>query len=957
MSKSTTVLWHSSVSKKFKMSLLGSTVLGLLFSTGCASTATTTAIKTHHPVAQNPNVGTIDTGSSNFLDASALDSLESLLSATDMRAVEGDRLLILKHGDVWKRMTVGFKMDETKYDPRIEAQRSWFISRQPYLDRMSARASRYLYHTVKEAERRGMPTELALLPVIESSYDPSATSSAAAAGLWQFIPSTGRIYGLQQTNSYDARRDVVESTRAAYEFLGTLYNQFGSWELALAAYNAGPGRVQQAINRNAAAGLPTDYWSLKLPQETMSYVPRFLAVAQIIKDPKAYGVTLPPIANRPHFREIQVNPGVSLLQIAELTGLSRAELSTLNPGYRGDFIDIGSPGRVLVPSDLNLTVDQRLKALKGTGVNTTVNTAANSAIKPIVIAPMAEATVPKKVIPKSADGLAAFANNADVPSAPRIPVAVTTASDVKKPINVEPPISNKERENIISEIKADDAKETVNGVIQPVANKLEQQQVVSEIKAIAPKDTEIVDPYDGKIKLTAIQTSQSVADSEGKEVTKVFANSNHKESSTALNNDNQPKGVRSTYVVAPGDTLAVIAAKNAVSWKDIAKWNQIDPNAALYVGNVLYLYNAKPQVSNTAQQKPDVYIVKVNDSLTALASQYDLSVKDLAAWNDLSTTSNLMVGQKLLLKAPKETSVANKPNQSKFKTTSYTVKKGESLTYLAERYDLSSQELAELTPNLTTKSALMVGQKINVPVVDTQQDKPHDLTRVQTELYKVQRQETFAMIADKFDLSIAELAKINQVKANHTVKVGQIIKVPKVEQPEEYVVQRGDTLASIAAKFNLQVSYLARLNGISVKTAVRTGHKLKLVEADSVVSKQSAQITTKPQVEQVKKSTSTRATESYTVRGGDSFNSIAKRYDLTVKELAEINNISAKSMLLPGQSLDVPKKTISYKVKSGDNWTRLAAKYELEPKELAEMNDTVSSKPLRIGIVIQVPNK
>ena len=200
-----------------------------------------------------------------------------------MRAVEGDRLLILKHGDVWKRMTVGFKMDLNHWDSRIEAQRSWFISRQPYLDRLSARASRYLYHTVKEAERRGLPTELALLPVIESSYDPAATSSAAAAGLWQFIPSTGKIYGLKQTSLYDGRRDVVESTRAAYEFLGSLYNQFGSWELALAAYNAGPGRIQQAINRNRAAGLPTDYWSLKLPQETMNYVPRFLAVAQIIK--------------------------------------------------------------------------------------------------------------------------------------------------------------------------------------------------------------------------------------------------------------------------------------------------------------------------------------------------------------------------------------------------------------------------------------------------------------------------------------------------------------------------------------------------------------------------------------------------------------------------------------------------------------------------------------------------
>ena len=192
MSKPTTAVWQPSAPNIFKFSLLTSALAALGLATGCSST---------------PNTGKVQSSKQlGMLDANSLDSLEDLLSATDMRAVEGDRLLILKHGDVWKRMTVGFKMDENRWDSRIEAQRSWFISRQPYLDRLSARASRYLYYTVKEAERRGMPTELALLPIIESSYDPAATSSAAAAGLWQFIPSTGRIYGLKQTSLYDGRR-------------------------------------------------------------------------------------------------------------------------------------------------------------------------------------------------------------------------------------------------------------------------------------------------------------------------------------------------------------------------------------------------------------------------------------------------------------------------------------------------------------------------------------------------------------------------------------------------------------------------------------------------------------------------------------------------------------------------------------------------------------------------------
>ena len=241
------------------------------------------AVVTKRPVAQVTKPSTGADYSTAFLDAESLDELADLLEATDMTMVEGNKLAIQQYGDLWNRLRAGYRMNggQPVYNQRIEAQKGWFTSRQDYLNRLTARASRYLYHTVREAERRNIPTELALLPVIESSYDPSGTSSAAAAGLWQFIPSTGRIYGLNQSSTYDGRRDVIESTRAAYDFLTALHNQFGSWELALAAYNAGPGRVQKAIDANRAQGLPTDYWSLRLPTETMNYVPRILAVAEM----------------------------------------------------------------------------------------------------------------------------------------------------------------------------------------------------------------------------------------------------------------------------------------------------------------------------------------------------------------------------------------------------------------------------------------------------------------------------------------------------------------------------------------------------------------------------------------------------------------------------------------------------------------------------------------------------
>ncbi|MBJ9985788.1 LysM peptidoglycan-binding domain-containing protein [Acinetobacter sp. S40] len=1081
MYKPTNMVWQFPAASLFKITILASALAALGLTTGCSSTPQTAKTNTTKQVG------------SGYLDASSLDSLEDLLSATDMRAVEGDRLLILKHGDVWKRMTVGFKMDLNHWDPRIEAQRSWFISRQPYLDRLSARASRYLYHTVKEAERRGIPTELALLPVIESSYDPAATSSAAAAGLWQFIPSTGRIYGLKQTSQYDGRRDVVESTRAAYEFLGSLYNQFGSWELALAAYNAGPGRIQQAINRNQAAGLPTDYWSLKLPQETMNYVPRFLAVAQIIKNPKAYNVNLPPIANRPHFREITLSAPVDLNQIASLTGLSRAELYALNPGYRGERIDPESPMRILIPADVNPSVDAKLKALKTSSsgfwasnntaptpnANVTVNTSTRGATQPIspsrttppvmtansVSRPSTGSNVisaitrPLKTTPRDADELAAFAASADIPSAPRIPVAVTPASNVKA-VNAEPPISKAEREQIVTLVKQEGVKETVNQALEPQPTQAEKDQVVAELKAIAPKGTEIVDPYDGKIRLTAIQTSQSVADSEGKEVTKGFAypkavaETVNADSYEAQNNKDkpyiktdtdivvvQPSGKRSTYTVQPGDTLAIIATKNGVSWRDIAKWNQIDPNNTLFVGASLYLYDAKPQtIDRSVASKPDtkteIYTVKANDSLTGVADQFGLSVKQLADYNNLSVTSGLFVGQKLLVKengtARNSGSSRNTDAKSDTKTTrvatkSYTVKRGEYLKLIADRYALSNQELADLTSGLTASSSLYVGQKINVPlheVTARDDDKPDPkdkdtrnsktVNQIKTENYQVQRGDTLSSIAGKSKITLAELASLNSIATNSGVRVGQVLKIPAGSSiPEQYTVQSGDSLNSVASKFDLELSDLTELNGLSRSAGLRVGQRLKLTGEISPSAKVELQETApdthtvksgetlaniasryhlqlnylaalngltrnsnvrvgqklkisgdvpKAEIakdESPKSTTKTKAsgnTEAYTVKSGESLNSIASRLGMTAKDLADLNNLNARASLQRGQSLKIPKTITEYTVKRGDTLIGLASKFGMAIAELADLNDLKQNAQLRIGDVIKVPN-
>ncbi|AOA58887.1 lytic transglycosylase [Acinetobacter larvae] len=1071
----------------FKLSILASALTAVMLSTGCSTTPTTTT------VSQQP---------SGLLDANSLNSLEDLLFATDMRAVEGDRLQILKHGDVWKRMTVGFKMDTNHWDARIDAQRSWFISRQPYLDRLSARASRYLYYTVKEAERRGMPTELALLPIIESSYDPAATSSAAAAGLWQFIPSTGRIYGLRQTSQYDGRRDVVESTRAAYEFLGSLYNQFGSWELALAAYNAGPGRIQQAINRNQAAGLPTDYWSLRLPQETMNYVPRFLAVAQIIKEPKRYGVSLPPIANRPHFREVTVPAGAQLNQISSITGLSRAELYALNPGHRAEMIDPESPRRILIPADLNPTIDAKLKSLQ-TGTsgywannnNSTVTTTTSSTSTPqagvvIQVTPgnstttaaakpnstpsymtttpstqtlatsskptatpsttpstaagsiSTSSTVPTTLqrTPQGAEALAAFANNAAVPSAPRIPVAVTPASNVQ-PIRTEPPISARERDQISAGFIA------ASKLQQPEVSAAEKEQVVKELTALAPKGTEVVDPLDGKIKLTAIQTSQSVAEQQGKDVSVAFAypksvaENTPRDSIEAKMNSNKvfektaddvvvtpPKGKRSTYIVVAGDTLAIIATKNGVNWRDIAAWNQIDPSGTLYAGTTLYLYDAKPvasvsnttsnTVSNKSSDKPSQYVVQPNDSLTGVANQFGLTVQQLAQYNDLNVTSNLFVGQKLKLQPSAEprnhatnthsqntsnanssnsnSSTARAPERPQIKTKVYTVKRGEYFKMIADRYGLSLQELASLNDKVDVSQPLLVGQKLNVPLQEVATNNASNNSANNSnagadrqaknnktpDYYVVQPGDSLTAIADRFNLPLSRLAALNGLASNAGVFVGQKLKLtgevventansknmktekaqPTTLRTQTHVIKAGESLASISAKYNMQITDLTELNNLSIQSSIHPGQRIKVAAGNEPVASKAERSTpannsmTSVNNTSAKPVVNSKNTEKYVVKAGESLTSIAARIGVSVQSLAELNQLKTNSQLRRGQNILLPKTTTQYKVKSGDSLIRLAARHGIEVQQLAEMNNIKPNAALKIGDVITIPN-
>jgi len=250
--------------------------------------------------------------------------------------------------NLWIRIRDGYQMEPMNTPLEIEQVR-WLSSRPEYVQRSMSRSSRYLFYIVQEVNARNMPTEIALLPFVESAFVTNAKSSAKAVGLWQFMPATGKDFRLTQNVFRDERRDVVQSTDAALDYLQRLNTQFGSWELALAAYNWGAGNISKAQKRNLAAGLPTDYESLTMPRETRNYVPKLMAYRQIVLDPKAYGIVLPELENHPYFVALDVDNDIDVALVIKLAEIPPEEFHSLNPSFNKPVILSNANQQILLP--------------------------------------------------------------------------------------------------------------------------------------------------------------------------------------------------------------------------------------------------------------------------------------------------------------------------------------------------------------------------------------------------------------------------------------------------------------------------------------------------------------------------------------------------------------------------------------------------------------------------------
>ncbi len=471
------------------------------------------------------------------------DSLETVEPASD---------------DLLTRLRYGFEL-EYEDNRRTQAELNWFVKHPDYLTRVFTRAQRYLPHITDELARRGLPLELALLPIVESAYDPFAYSHGRAAGLWQMIPGTGKRFGLKQNWWYDGRRDVVESTRAALDYLEHLYDfNNGNWLNAIASYNSGEGNVRKAVRRNRAAGKPEDFWHLRLSKETSAYVPRLLALVEIVRDPDKFNVTLPHVADELQFVVTDVGSQIDLALAAELAGVDVDTVYTFNPGYNRWSTAPKGPHTLVLPVDV---ADDFVAALADVPAAERVRWKRHKIRNGEAISQIAQkynTTVPAIRAANNLRGNTIRAGNHLM-----IPVATKPLSAYSKSADARlAKTQNRKRSgNRVEHIVADgESFWTISRKYNVTTRQL------SAWNGMAPRDTL---PVGRKL---VVWTNAEVGP--------------RTSPTTALGNTTR----KLRYTVRRGDSLYLIANRFRVTINQIARWNNLDKNKILRPGQTLTMY-------------------------------------------------------------------------------------------------------------------------------------------------------------------------------------------------------------------------------------------------------------------------------------------------------------------------------------------------------------------------------
>ncbi|MDP3481898.1 MAG: LysM peptidoglycan-binding domain-containing protein [Sulfuricella sp.] len=478
--------------------------------------------------------------------------------------------------DLWERIRDGFALQELD-SPLVQNHVAWYANRPEYVRRMVERSQLYLYHIVEEVEKRGMPTEVALLPMIESAFNPKAYSTSHASGIWQFIPSTGKYFGLEQNWWYDGRRDVTAATDAALDYLQKLHDMFGSWELALAAYNWGEGSVQRAIAKNRKKGLPTDYLSLTMPAETRNYLPKLMAVKQIIMDPAARNLTLAPIPNRPYFVSVATTQHIDLAVAARLAGMPLHDFVSLNPAYNRPVINAKGSRALLLPVDKANTFTSNLesydkplvswKSYTPTRGEKIDNVARRFSISVARLKEINSITKRNKLSAGQTLLVPLSRNEAAIPAFDEAQQAIEPEETGPLPVSSRLIYAVKKGDTLASIAK----RHKISAAQIKALNNLRSNRLSNGQKLVIRQETLT------KRKLAAVKTKpvKQAAASKAKPVKPAAANS--------------AKHSQHYYTVRRGDTVASIAKRFNVATNDIQRWNNISGKRGLTPGNKVAL--------------------------------------------------------------------------------------------------------------------------------------------------------------------------------------------------------------------------------------------------------------------------------------------------------------------------------------------------------------------------------
>ncbi|MEN2428149.1 lytic transglycosylase [Chromobacterium vaccinii] len=572
---------------------------------------------------------------------------EAMAAGLDMMLLNSS---LLRNGDdVWKRVREGFQLDEVNADT-VRRQERFYASRPEYFKRTLDRSRKYLFHIMNEVERRGMPTEIALLPMVESAFVPTANSRVGAAGLWQFMPATGRHYGLEQTWWYDGRRDVTDATRAALDYLQNLYAQFGDWNLALAAYNWGEGNLARAIAKAQASGIDPTYENIRLPNETRNYVPKLLAVRNILLSPEKYGVHLDKFPNKPYFVAVSTGKHMNIDIAAKLAGISVAEFKELNPAFNLPVFAYKAGRQMLLPA---AKVDKFQANL-------------DKWSKPLLTWEV--------YVPKSDENINAVAGDHGMSSGQLIAANRISGGTLKagqpvlvamnKPLNdgqsfesVDTPIGDAPISASATLIaQAEPAPAT-----QPAVT---QVALAATPQAAAPAATPVTSVQPQVAPQPAVDTGLAA-----RQAVLLASSANTAEDSAAARSlATRDLG---SYTVASGDTLYSIARRSNLDIDDLKTLNQLDGNL-VQIGQKLKLKadsaadnlvansddsGADPALVKVAERRPAAnashahrskeYVVQRGDTLFSIARRFGVTHNDIQRINGSRHPNHLQPGQKV----------------------------------------------------------------------------------------------------------------------------------------------------------------------------------------------------------------------------------------------------------------------------------------------------------------------